>query len=140
MQSKEKQNIIFIKLFRDEDLNEKIIEACKLHKVKTAAVISGIGQLKDFQLGYFKKKNDYTPEIFYAPYELLSLTGNICKEKDDYLLHLHAVLGDEKKSVVGGHFIKGKVEITGEIVLLKSNLDVKRKIDEKTGLKKLVLE
>jgi len=140
MQSKEKQNIIFIKLFRDEDVNEKIIEACKLHNVKTAAVISGIGQLKDFQLGYFKKKNDYTPEIFDTSYELLSLTGNICREDDDYLLHLHAVLGDEKKSVVGGHFIEGKVEITGEIVLLKTNLDVKRKLDEETGLKSMFLE
>jgi len=140
MQSKEKQNIIFIKLFRDEDVNEKIIEACKLHNVKTAAVISGIGQLKDFQLGYFKKKNNYTPEIFDASYELLSLIGNICKENDDYLLHLHAVLGDEKKSVIGGHFIEGKVEITGEIILLKSNVDVKRKFDEKTGLKNMFLE
>ena len=70
----------------------------------------------------------------------MSLTGNICREDDDYLLHLHAVLGDEKKSVVGGHFIEGKVEITGEIVLLKTNLDVKRKLDEKTGLKNMFLE
>ena len=50
------------------------------------------------------------------------------------------MLGDEKKSVIGGHFIEGKVEITGEIILLKSNVDVKRKFDEKTGLKNMFLE
>ena len=50
------------------------------------------------------------------------------------------MLGDEKKNVVGGHFIEGKVGITSEIVLLKTNLDVKRKLDEKTGLKSMFLE
>ena len=140
MQSKEKQNIIFIKLFTDEDVNEKIMEACKLHDVKTAVVLSGIGQLKKAKLGYFKEKENYSPKNFDEPYELLSLTGNICKENDDHLLHLHAVLGDEKKNVVGGHFIEGKVGITSEIVLLKTNLDVKRKLDEKTGLKSMFLE
>lgn len=140
MQSKEKKNIIFVRLFPDEDVNEQLKKACKLHDVKTAVVISGIGQLKKAQLGYFKEKGNYAPENFDNPLEILSLSGNICKQKNDYILHLHAVLGDEKKNAVGGHFIEGKISITGEIVLLKTNLDVERKLDEKTGLKGLYLE
>ena len=140
MQSKENKNIIFIRLFPEEDVNEQLKEACKLHDVITAVVISGIGQLKKVQLGYFKEKGNYTPENFDKPQELLSLTGNICKQKSDYLLHLHAILGDEKKNAIGGHFINGKVSITGEIVLLKTSLVVKRKLEEKTGLKNLYLE
>jgi len=139
MQTKEKQNLIFIRLFKNENVNYKIKEACKLHKVKTAVVLSGIGQLKNVKLGYFKKKEDYTPDLFKSPYELLSLTGNICRDKDGYLLHLHAILGDEKKNTVGGHFIEGQVSITCEIVLLKSDIDVKRKLDIETGLKSMVL-
>jgi len=139
MRTKEKQNLIFIRLFKNENVNYKIKEACKLHKVKTAVVLSGIGQLKNVKLGYFKKKDDYTPDLFKSPYELLSLTGNICRDKDDYLLHLHAILGDEKKNTVGGHFIEGQVSITCEIVLLKSDIDVKRKLDIETGLKSMVL-
>ena len=137
MQSKEKKNIIIIRLFPDEDVNEQLREACKLHDVKTAVVISGIGQLKNVQLGYFKEKGDYAPENFDKPLEILSLSGNICKQEDDYVLHLHAVLGDEKKKAVGGHFIEGTVSITGEIVLLKTNLNVQRKLNKKTGLKDL---
>jgi len=139
MRTKEKQNLIFIRLFKNENVNYKIKEACKLHKVKTAVVLSGIGQLKNVKLGYFKKKEDYTPDLFKSPYELLSLTGNICRDKDGYLLHLHAILGDEKKNTVGGHFIEGQVSITCEIVLLKSDIDVKRKLDIETGLKSMVL-
>jgi predicted DNA-binding protein with PD1-like motif len=140
MQSKEKQNIIFIRLFPDEDVNEKIIEVCKTHNVKTAVVLSGIGQLAKAQLGFFKDKGDYAPQIFNKPLEILSLTGNICKQDDEYILHLHTVLGDEQKNAVGGHFIEGQVSITAEIVLLKTNVVIQRKIDEKTGLKTLFLE
>jgi hypothetical protein len=140
MQSKEKKNIIFVRLFPGEDVNEQLKEACRLHDVKTAVVISGIGQLKNAQLGYFKEKGDYAPDNFDKPLEILSVTGNICKQEDDYILHLHAVLGDEKKNVIGGHFIEGKISITGEIVLIKTNLTVQRKLNKETGLKVLYLE
>lgn len=140
MQSKEEGNIIFIRLFPDEDLQEKLKEACRLHNVKTAVVLSGLGQLKKIQLGYFKEKNNYTPKNFDVPHELLSLTGNICKQDGDYILHLHAVLGNEKKNTVGGHLIEGKVEVTNEIVLLKTDINIKRKIEEKTGLKGMFVQ
>jgi len=140
MQSKEKDNIIFIRLFPDEDIHEEIRKACKLHNVKTAVVLSGLGQLKKFKLGYLKEKNNYTPEKFDKPHELLSLTGNVCLQNEGYEIHLHAVLGDEKKNAIGGHLIEGKVEVTNEIVLLKTNIAVKRRLEEKTGLKGMFLE
>jgi len=135
MLSKEKKNIIFLRLFPDEDINKQIKKACKTHNVKTAIIISGIGQLKNVQLGYFKEKGNYTKEIFNRPLEILSLNGNICNEDGDYSIHMHAVLGDEEKNVLGGHFFEGIVSVTIEIVLLKIDIIAKRKIDEKTGLK-----
>ena len=140
MQSKEKKNIIFVRLFTDEDVNEQIKKACKNHNVKTAVVISGIGQLKKTQIGYFKQKGDYSKETFNKPLEILSLTGNICKEKDDYVLHLHTVLGEENKNATGGHFMEGTIGVTGEIVILKTDIIAKRKDDDKTGLKMLSFE
>ena len=140
MQSKEKDNLVFIRLFPDENLNDELKKACQTHNVKTAVVISGIGQLKNSKIGYFKKKDDYSPETFDKPLELLSLSGNICREKDDYNLHLHAVLGDEKKNTLGGHLIDSQVNVTGEIVLLKTEISIERRLDEKTGLKALFLK
>ena len=140
MQTKKDKSIIFVRLFTGEDVNKQLKEACKLHKVKTAVILSGIGQLKTAKLGYFKKKGDYTPETFDKPLEILSLAGNISKEYNDYNLHLHAILGDENKNAIGGHFIEGTVGITTEIVLLKINMTVKRKLDDETGLKGLYLE
>lgn len=140
MQTAEKKNIIFLRLFPGEDVNEKIKEACKKHNVKSAIVISAIGQLKHVQLGYFKGKGDYSPEEYNKDLEILSLTGNICKDEDDYLLHLHAILGNENKTTIGGHFIEGTIGIIGEIAVLKTDLPLKREYDKRTGLKTLVLE
>jgi len=140
MKSKEKNNIVFIRLFPEEDLNDQLIKACKLHNIKSAVVLSGIGQLKNIHLGYFKEKGDYSPQCFKDLFELLSISGNICKDDGEYLLHLHTVISDEKKNVFGGHFISGIVEITCEIVLLKTDMDISRVYDDKTGLKALFLE
>ena len=140
MKSKEKNNIILIRLFSDEDLCEKLIEACKIHNLRTGVLLSGIGQLKSAQLGFFVEKDNYAPGIFTNPLELLSLTGNICRHECDYALHLHAILGDEEKNAIGGHFIGGTISITGEIVLLKSDINIKRKIDDETGLMALILD
>ena len=140
MQSREKDELVFIRLFPDEDLHEKLKDACKTHKVNSAVVLSGLGQLKKFRIGYFKEKNNYVPELFNKPHELLSLTGNICKQNNGYILHLHAVLGDENKNTFGGHLLEGIVEVTNEIVLLKTDMKLKRKFEEKTGLQGLFFE
>jgi len=140
MQSKENDNLIFVRLFPDENIHKKLIEVCKKHKVKTAVVLSGVGQLKKFQLGYFKEKNKYATEKFDKTHELLSLTGTICRQKGDYVVHLHAVLSDEKKKTIGGHLFNGMVEVTNEIVLIKSSVEIFRRLEEKTGLKGMFLE
>ena len=140
MQTKEKGNLIFIRLFPGENVYSNLIEACKKHEVETAVVLSGIGQLKQFQLGYFKQKGNYVPQDFAKPHELLSLSGNISNQGGEYKLHLHVVLGEEDKSVIGGHLIKGKVEVTNEIVLLKTDLRITRKLEEATGLEEMFLD
>ena len=77
---------------------------CQRHKVETAIVLSGIGQLKRFKLGYFKEKGNYAPQQFQKPHGLLSLAGSIFNQEGKYNFHLHVVLGNEGKNVVGGSF------------------------------------
>ena len=140
MQSKEENNLILVRLFPGEDIYGALKEVCQKHKVETAVVLSGLGQLKQFELGYFKEKGNYMPQEFDKAHELLSLTGNISLQNGEYNFHLHAILGDEQKKTVGGHLIKGKVEVTNEIALLKTGVKMKRKLEEDTGLQGMFLE
>lgn len=140
MQTEEKDNLIFVRLFPGEGIYDSLKEVCEKHDVETAVVLSGIGQIGEIELGYFKQKGNYTPQRFENPHELLSLSGSISKQEEKYEFHLHAVLGNKEKRVIGGHLIKGRVTVTGEIVLLKTDLKVKRKLEEETDLQGLLLE
>jgi predicted DNA-binding protein with PD1-like motif len=140
MQSKEKDNLVFVRLFPNEDIHGELRRVCKKHEVETAVILSGLGQLKQFQLGYYQEKGNYRPQEFRKPHELLSLTGTISKQEGEYNLHLHAVLGDEDKNAIGGHLIGGRVEVTNEIVLLKTDLKIERILEESTGLEGMFLQ
>lgn len=140
MHSIEKDDLIFIRLFPNENFHKKIKEICKKHKIITAVVISGIGQLKNLKLGYFKHKNNYTEEKFEKTFELLSLSGIITKQSNEYDVHFHVVLGDENKNCKGGHLIDANVEVTNEIIMMKSSQKLYRIIEKETGLKGLCLE
>lgn len=140
MDCKEKNNLIVIKLDTNEDLLGELEKTCKIYNIMTAIVISGIGQLKQAKLGYFREKNDYSPTSFLEPLELLSLNGNICKQNGKYIFHLHTILGNEMKNTYGGHLIDATVSVTAEIVLLKTDLIIKRQYDQRTGLQSLRLE
>jgi predicted DNA-binding protein with PD1-like motif len=140
MQTEEKDNLIFVRLFPGEDVFDSLRKVCEKYDVETAVVLSGLGQLGSFELGFFKEKGNYLPESFIEPHELLSLTGNISRQEEGYNFHLHASFSNMQKQVVGGHFIKGVVSVTGEIVLLKTDLKVTRKIEDETGLSGLFLD
>ncbi|MEK6924525.1 MAG: PPC domain-containing DNA-binding protein [Candidatus Micrarchaeota archaeon] len=140
LQSAEKDELVFVRLFPGEDLYASLKQACAAHAVETAVVLSAVGQLKNFELGYFRSKGDYAPQTFEKPFELLALSGIVSRLDGSYNFHVHATLSGGDKTVVGGHLIRGTVEVTGEIVLLKSSLPVKRITEETTGLKGLFLE
>ncbi len=140
MQSNEAKCMVMMRLFSDEDLVQSLKEVCRLHKVESAIVISGIGQLKDIELGYFKEKGNYTPQKFEGTWELLNLTGNIQFHDGDYYVHCHAVIGDIHKQVVGGHLISATVQFTNEIALMKAFNPMRRELNESLGQMELCLD
>ena len=140
MESKEKDNLVFVRLFPNEDFYDSLKKVCEKHEIETAVILSGLGQLKEFELGYFKEKGNYLPEKFSEAHELISLVGNMSKSGEDWNFHIHVSLGSSEKNVIGGHLISGKAEITNEIILLKTDMKIRREIEEETGLKGLFLE
>jgi len=140
MKSSSKGNLIGLRLEGGEDLQEKLKEVARLNNLKAAIVLSGIGMLKDAELGYFRGPEEgYAKHYYPDPCELASLSGNISLQEDDYNLHLHAVLITPQGGAVGGHLFKGKVNITNEIFLLKIDIPIYRRLED-TGLLGLYFE
>ncbi len=132
MQFKTESNLVIVKLDDGEDFFESMEKIVKSCDIESGIILSGIGQLKNFELGYFDGKK-YTKKTFEKPMEIVSMQGSIAET-----FHLHCTLADEKQRVHGGHLFKATVNVVNEIVILRLNkIKLKREKDKKTGLKTL---
>ena len=129
-----------VHLHQNEDLFESLENVCRACDVRTGVFLSGIGMLKQAELSFFVKQGRYATVLFPEPLELVTLTGNVLLQDGEYKFHLHAVLAKDTKEAVAGHLSKGKVNVTNEIVILKTAIPALRKLDDATGLMGLTFE
>lgn len=137
MEYREQNGVIMIRLHQDEDLFESLKKVCADCNVRTGVFVSGIGMLKQAELNFYVKQGKYASVLFPEPLELVSLTGNVLRQGGEYIFHVHAVLAKETKDAVAGHLSRGKVNVTNEITILKSEIPARREMDEATGLMSL---
>ncbi len=140
MEYREDQGLIMVRLHQDEDLFESLEKVCVACDVRTGVVLSGIGMLKQAELSFYVKQGRYATALFPEPLELVSLAGNMLLQDGEYKFHLHAVLAKETKEALAGHLSAGKVNVTNEIVILKTDIPALRKLDDATGLMALTFE
>jgi predicted DNA-binding protein with PD1-like motif len=136
MKSSEDKSLIVAKLGDGEDLFESMEGLVEKHDISSGLVVSGIGMLRNFVLGYFDGK-EYQKKEFKTPCELISLQGSI-STKGETVIHLHASLADENNNVIGGHLFQAEVCSLNEIVIRRlEEVSLRRKLDQETGLKML---
>jgi hypothetical protein len=119
---------------KGSDLQERIAAFCRKHRVATAAV-SAIGATDSVTLGYYdQRKGRYFQKTLKGDLEILSCSGNVSLKEGQPFAHLHAVMGDAKLRVSGGHLFASKV-FAAEVFLseLKGPALVRRP-DLQTGL------
>lgn len=134
MEYREDKGLVMVRLHQNDDLFDCLKKVCAACDVTVGVLVSGIGMLKQAELNFYVKQGKYSTVLFPEPLELVSLTGNVILQEGDYQFHLHAVLAKDNKEAVAGHLSKGKVNITNEIVILKTDVPAFRQVDEATGL------
>jgi len=109
----DKENgIIFGALAAGSDIMEGIIQEYEQYGVQSG-VVTCIGSLA--QAGYVYLINDDRGQLSYSnlivekgPIELIKGTGFLCRNEDGETdFHLHALFGDDKGNVFGGHIFPG---------------------------------
>ncbi len=138
MQSTEERGLVVAKLEDGEDFFRAMERLVDRHSIRSALVLTGIGQLRDYTLGYYTGE-EYVRRTYAEPAELLCLQGSVTTERE-VVAHVHAVLGDAESRTVGGHLFGGTVATLNEIVLQKlDTVRLGRVLNPNTGLKELVI-
>lgn len=130
-------NLHFIKL----DKGEELIGTVSAFANETgilSAFVTGIGVLKDIELGYFDvEKSAYDIKKLEGDFELVSLMGNIGKMDGKAGVHFHVVLSDKEFKCIGGHLLKAYIGVTCEMVIASTDMRLERLYDPDTKLKLL---
>ena len=129
-----------IRLMRDEEVVGSLAGFAREHKME-AATASGIGAVRDIEIGYFDPdRRDYIKESFAASHELASLNGTLSIVDGAPTWHLHATIADTEHRIRGGHLFAATVSVTVEVVLTRLPGRMERKWDEAIGLNLLDLK
>ena len=134
MKFKQDGNIIFAVIDKNEDLFSSLYEIQRTVGF-TGAQISGIGALKETEIGFYHcDEKNYDRKVFKDEKELLSLSGNFTFKEGEPFFHLHTVLGNEDYSTCGGHLFSALVAVTCEIFLQTNKMNISRMPNEEIGL------
>jgi hypothetical protein len=131
-------NEIYIRIDKDEEILESILNICKKENIKTAN-FRGIGCCNTIDIQtYIPQQQEFLSHIKTGIFEMLSIDGNISPENDGNLfLHAHSTfsyLENNEIKIIGGHLKSAVVEYTAEIILNPAKENISRMIDPKTGI------
>ena len=134
MQFKQDGNTFIIYIEQDESIMETLTQFCKSKDIVNAQ-ISGIGAIKEINLGAYDLKNkEYVRQFFNNLWELTSFQGNVILKDNEPFIHAHITMSDHNLDVKGGHLFEAKVCAVGEFILRKIETDGKREYDANIGL------
>lgn len=134
MEYTKKDGSYLIRLMKDEDLFLTLEKFAKEEGL-TAGHVSGIGALKDIELGFYHlEEKYYQKKKFSEDHELLSLSGNLSLLDGKEFFHLHTVISDDQFQCFGGHLFSAVVAVTVEIYFTPVALPLSRAHDSCIGL------
>lgn len=119
---------------KGEEAVQAVTQAARQHGIG-AAQVTAVGAFQGGELGYFDRRaRDYTRIPVTEQVEVLSLVGDIALRDGLPEPHLHAVLGREDGSTVGGHLLHGEVWPTLELIITEVPPELGKRFDPETGL------
>lgn len=126
---------------KGDEVIETLVDFAKRNNLR-AAHFTAVGAFSECVLGYFDREiNDYLRNSINEQVEVMSLIGNIAQTEDGKpKVHAHVVVGKQNGVARGGHLLKGQVWPTLEMTLVSSPYELKRKVDEETGLPLIAIE
>ncbi len=119
---------------KNEEPKESLMRFATENSLR-GAQITAIGAFSEVTLGFFDRQEKSYREIpIKEQVEALSFAGNIVEKDGKPMLHAHVVVGKPDGTAHGGHFLKGRVWPTLEMIIFETRAHLRRIHDEETGL------
>jgi hypothetical protein len=139
MQYTEIENGFMIYVEKDEKIMESLTQFC-IKKDINNAQLSGIGAVRNIELGSFDTKNKkYIRQNFDNTWELVSYQGNVSLKDNVPFIHAHVTLSDHSLDMKGGHLFEATVAAVGEFFLRNIDNSVYRQLNKDVGLPTLCM-
>ena len=121
MQYEKNGDTYIIYLEQGENIMAKLTQFCKDNQIINGQ-ISGIGAIKEIELGSYDLKNkEYITHKLADIWELTSYQANIQLKDEKPFIHAHINISDHDLTVKGGHLFEAKVAVVGEFILRNIN-------------------
>ena len=137
------RGVLAVRLHDGDDFVPSLLEAFDKVGLRSGAIVSGLGMLRDFEIGWLDTRTHvYRKGTFTLPHELLSLSGSVAVTDDAearVMPHLHASLAGPDHSVVGGHLFKATTNVLNEVFVLRLDAPLRRRLNPATGIMELAL-
>ena len=134
MQYEKDSDSYIIYLEQGESIMAKLTQFCKDHRIINGQ-ISGIGAIKEIELGTYDLKNQkYITHKLDDIWELTSYQANIQLKDEEPFIHAHINISDHDLTVKGGHLFEAIVAVVGEFILTNINSSGKRLFNPNIGL------
>jgi len=115
-----------------EELVSSLIKCAEIVKFPSAYLI-GLGALENPVLGNYNfKEKKHEPKVFQGLYELTNLTGNVIRQDNQYVAHVHVTLSnleDHSCNAITGHLMESPIGMFAEIMINPFASSVERKFD-----------
>jgi len=137
------RGVLAVRLHDGDDFVPSLLEAFDKVGLRSGAIVSGLGMLRDFEIGWLDTRTHvYRKGTFTLPHELLSLSGSVAVTDDAearVMPHMHASLAGPDHSVVGGHLFKATTNVLNEVFVLRLDVPLRRRLNPATGIRELTL-
>jgi predicted DNA-binding protein with PD1-like motif len=126
------------RLDRGQDLHTSILELCREHDVKTAA-LRALGSFETVELAeYDQAARKWKPSRkLEGGMELLALEGNVSDKGGELALHAHVTVMRDRDSgieILGGHLVAARIFALELVLDVMDDVILHRAPDPETGL------
>jgi uncharacterized protein len=129
-----------VRLDDGEDLLGSLSELARREDLRAAAILSGIGMVRQATIGYWDG-SQYRPHELTVPHEVVGLHGSIARADGAPSIHLHIAAAGPDYRLVGGHLLRATVGLLQEVYIESfPGRSFGRPLVESFGLRMLDLE